>query len=65
MVIDLGEAVSATKYLSVNSDNANKLFHFFSPSKLLTLEKNSVQRFYMLVSMMSEAGWHRYTYKGQ
>ena len=43
MAIDFAEAVSATKYLSVNSDNANKVF--ISSSKLLTREKSSVQRF--------------------
>lgn len=48
MVIDFSEAVSATKYLSVNSDNANKLF--ILSLKLLTL-KNVGSEVYMLICM--------------
>ncbi len=56
MVIDFTEAVSATKYLSVNSDNADKVF--ILSSKLL-IWKNLSLKVYMLICMLSKAGWQK------
>lgn len=54
MAIDFTEAVSATKYLSVDSDNADKVF--ILSSKLLT-QTNLSSKVYMLICMLSKAGW--------
>lgn len=54
MVIDFSEAVSATKYLSVNSDNADKVYIFvFEEAGTEKNPKNLGSKAYMFICMLS------------